>query len=104
MKVYAVLFTVDLIGGRPVPIVDVIEAMDADEAINTAHNMFILGGAENAAKVGNAVFLPGTVSGITAEVVGVLDMQDEENRKWDACLKLFREFKTNLEKALEDTE
>jgi hypothetical protein len=75
------MVTVQLLGGKEVIAVDAIDTEGAKEAHNTALNMFLQMG-EHATVYGGTAFLPETIGTVMAEVLGRIDLTDENNKRW----------------------
>jgi hypothetical protein len=96
-KIYLVLARVALISGQEIVSVDAFRATDANEATNMARNFFT---QERGGVIvyGDHSIFSDTICSLVANVVGVLDLEDEENQHWLDSIDVFDRFLTEESK------
>lgn len=88
---YLVLVRVSFIGGKETVAIDAFRAEDESTALNYARNLFIQSDG-GAVVYGTCSFFVGTIAGVEAEIIGVLDEENPSNAGWIQSMDSFEAF------------
>lgn len=96
-KLYLVLVKVTLISGQDVVAVDAFRAEDSITATNMARN-FVTQERGGVIVYGDHSLFSDTIAGVVAKVIGVLDVEDKENKHWIDSVNVFEKFLAKADK------